>query len=133
VARFALEQLDHVAISVRDLPRAIRWYQDALGLTSPRPVTGKEDPPIFLFAGSTAIAFFAASGSDPAPPALYDDGNVAMMHICFRTSREHFEIAHKELEGSGLEVRFEDHGICHSIYFSDPDGYRLEISTYELE
>lgn len=129
---FELEQIDHVALSVRDLPRAIRWYQEVLGLKSPRHVTGEEDPPIFLFAGSTAISFFPATGSDPAPPPLYDDGDVAMMHVCFRTGRSDFEAARKELEKSGLDLRFEDHGICHSVYFSDPDGYRIEISTYEL-
>lgn len=129
---FELEQIDHVALSVRDLPRAIRWYQEVLGLKSPRPVSGDEDPPIFLFAGSTAISFFPATGSDPAPPSLYDDGDIAMMHVCFRTARSDFETARKELERLGLDLRFEDHGICHSVYFSDPDGYRIEISTYEL-
>jgi catechol 2,3-dioxygenase-like lactoylglutathione lyase family enzyme len=129
---FELEQIDHIALSVRDLPRAIRWYQEVLGLKSPRQVTGEEEPPIFLFVGSTAISFFPATGSDPAPPRLYDDGDVAMMHMCFRTGRSDFETARKELEKWGLDLRFEDHGICHSVYFSDPDGYRIEISTYEF-
>ena len=67
MARFELEQIDHVALSVRDMPRAIRWYREVLGLTSPGDITGHEDPPIFLSAGTTAISFFPATGDDPAP------------------------------------------------------------------
>lgn len=93
---------------------------------------GHEEPPIFLFAGTTAISFFPATEDDPAPPSSYSDGDVAMMHICFRTSRAQFEIARHDLAERAVDLRFEDHGICHSVYFSDLDGYRIEISTYEL-
>ena len=55
-----------------------------------------------------------------------------MMHVCFRTSRTQFEIARNDLKERGLDLRFENHGICHSLYFSDPDGFRIEISTYDL-
>lgn len=129
---FSLEQIDHVALSVRDMRRSIDWYRTVLGLTSPHEVTGDEEPPIFLFAGSTAISFFPATGTDPAPPPLYDDGDVAMMHVCFRTDRPNFERAQVDLQERGIEFRFEDHRICHSIYFSDPNGYRIEISTYDV-
>jgi catechol-2,3-dioxygenase len=26
----------------------------------------------------------------------------------------------------------QDHGVSHSIYFEDPDGVELELTTYEL-
>jgi len=29
-------------------------------------------------------------------------------------------------------VEFQNHGIAHSIYFRDPDGHELEITTYEV-
>ena len=28
--------------------------------------------------------------------------------------------------------RLEDHGVAHSLYFADPDGHRLELTTYEI-
>lgn len=111
---------------------SIDWYQEVLGLHSRHPVAGTEDPPIFLFAGTTAISFFPALRADPEPPPLYEDGNVAMMHVCFRTDRANFDAARSELADRQIQLRFEDHGICHSIYFSDPDGYRIEISTYDV-
>jgi catechol-2,3-dioxygenase len=32
------------------------------------------------------------------------------------------------------DITFEsaDHGIAHSVYVSDPDGHRIEITTYEI-
>ena len=25
-----------------------------------------------------------------------------------------------------------DHGACHSVYFDDPDGHQIELTTYEV-
>ena len=36
------------------------------------------------------------------------------------------------LAAEGVEVQFSDHGISHSIYFDDPDGHQLELTTYEV-
>ena len=33
---------------------------------------------------------------------------------------------------SGIEFRFSDHGACHSVYFKDPDGHQIELTTYEV-
>jgi catechol-2,3-dioxygenase len=32
----------------------------------------------------------------------------------------------------GIDVRLADHGVADSLYFSDPDGHRLELTTYEI-
>ena len=39
----------------------------------------------------------------------------------------------RELEKRGIKFEFQDHEIAHSIYFRDPDGHQLEITTYEVE
>ncbi len=41
--------------------------------------------------------------------------------------------AQRELASRGIAFHFRDHEISHSIYFRDPDGIELEITTYELE
>jgi catechol-2,3-dioxygenase len=46
--------------------------------------------------------------------------------------REAFESAQSELSHRGIEFRFSDHGTAHSVYFSDPDGHQLELTTYEV-
>ncbi len=38
----------------------------------------------------------------------------------------------RELKERGIDFEFEDHKIAHSIYFRDPDGFDLEITTYEI-
>ncbi len=55
-----------------------------------------------------------------------------MRHLAFRVDRGNFEKAQDELRRRGIEFRFEDHEISHSIYFFDPDGHELEITTYEI-
>ena len=39
----------------------------------------------------------------------------------------------RELKRRGIKFGFQDHEISHSIYFDDPDGHKLEITTYELQ
>lgn len=51
----------------------------------------------------------------------------------FWADRQNFQVARRELSAKGIAVFFQDHDICHSIYFADPDGHQLEITTYDLD
>ena len=55
-----------------------------------------------------------------------------MLHLAFRADRKSFLAAQEELKHHGITFEFQDHEISHSIYFRDPDGHELEITTYEL-
>lgn len=37
-----------------------------------------------------------------------------------------------ELKQRGITFEFQDHQAAHSIYFKDPDGHQLEITTYDI-
>jgi catechol 2,3-dioxygenase-like lactoylglutathione lyase family enzyme len=120
---FRLEGLDHVAIEVADLDAAERWYAETLGLERAHP---EWDPPRVMTAGGTGVALFPASdggedGSAPHP-----------LHIAFRVDRASFDAARDELPRRGVELRESDHGSAHSVYFTDPDGHRLELTTYDV-
>lgn len=119
---FKLQQIDHVGIHVADTERSANWYQDILGLDLHRPETPSS--PIEVFAGTTGIALFPVDEAYPPTPGSW--------HLAFKTDRAGFDAARVELEERGIECRFADHGYSRSIYFSDPDGYRLEITTYEV-
>ena len=125
-----LDHIDHVAITVRDLQRSMQWYRDVLGLERRYEDAWGGEPPWMTCAGDTCVALFPAEGEireAPAPPE-----SIAMRHFAFRIDRPGFEEARLDLTQRGLEPRFEDHGVSHSLYIADPDGHRIEITTYDV-
>ena|SRR5437660_11774589 len=125
-----LEGIDHVALAVRDVEEAAKWYADVLGFE--RRYKGMWDGiPTFIGKGNTAIALFPARGGDSKPAAR--TGEIRMLHLAFRANRDGFLTAQEELRRRGIKFEFQDHEISRSIYFRDPDGHELEITTYELD
>jgi catechol 2,3-dioxygenase-like lactoylglutathione lyase family enzyme len=126
---FQLEAIDHVALAVSDPERSADWYVEVLGFER------KHDDvwngrPIFLAKGKTGIALFHAHNGAPLVSSKSD--HIGMTHFAFRGSRAEFLSAQRDLKSRGINFEFRDHKISHSIYFSDPDGIRLEITTYEV-
>jgi catechol-2,3-dioxygenase len=121
-----LEGIDHVAISVRDIESSANWYIDVLGFK--RLHEGMwNGVPTFIGKGTTALALFPAKSDEPVR------GGIRMLHLAMRADRKNFLVAQDELKQRGIKFGFEDHQISHSIYFHDPDGHVLEITTNELE
>jgi len=124
-----IEALDHVALSVRDLERSARWYANVLGFK--RLHEGMWDGvPIFVGNGDAAIALFPAS--EEIGSMSHDRAAVRALHFAFRADRENFLCAQDELKKRAIPFDFQNHEISHSIYFRDPDGHQIEITTYEL-
>lgn len=127
MVRYGNQGLDHVAIGVADVERSRGFYADVLGFERAHDAW---DRPVVMAAGDTGVAIFDRHG----PPAA-DDGDpppARILHVAFRVDRDGLERARAELAERGLEVQFSDHGISHSIYFEDPDGHRLELTTYDV-
>jgi catechol 2,3-dioxygenase-like lactoylglutathione lyase family enzyme len=125
-----IEQIDHVALTVKDQARSIDWYHDVLGLER-RHAGVWGDVPAMMCAGETCVALFRAYSPEPnAPP---DHNTIAMRHLAFKVDRANFEQAQQELKARGIEFEFQDHMISHSIYFNDPDGHQIELTTYDVE
>jgi catechol 2,3-dioxygenase-like lactoylglutathione lyase family enzyme len=124
--RFEAQSIDHVEVFVRDIPAAVRWYGEVLGLAEMR----RWDPePVMIGAGGTMLALFQASagakpgGEEGAPPLRWH-------RVAWRTDRAGFEAAQKHLTSLGIPFRGPvDHGGPLSIYFRDPDGHPLEITV----
>jgi catechol-2,3-dioxygenase len=123
VARFRTEGLDHVALAVSDLDRAESFYSEVLGLER---VIPEWDPPRVMASEGSGIALF------PEQDDSLRDTPPRILHVAFRVDREAFEAAQTELSERGIDTSFSDHGASHSIYFEDPDGHRLELTTYEV-
>jgi catechol 2,3-dioxygenase-like lactoylglutathione lyase family enzyme len=120
---FHVQGLDHVALAVRDQQVSDGWYRDVLGLEREH-ADEWGDTPIALMAHGSGLALFKAPpDSNPA---------VGLRHIAFRVDRENFDIAQDDLRARGIAFEFQDHAVSQSIYFEDPDGLRLELTTYEV-
>jgi catechol 2,3-dioxygenase-like lactoylglutathione lyase family enzyme len=124
-----VEGIDHVALAVRDVARSVAWYQQVLELERLHEDVWGEFPAM-VGIGATALALFPIQSEQPKPPPGKD--TVAMRHVAFRANRSGFEAAQSRLKRLGIEFEFQDHEIAHSVYFLDPDGHQIEITTYEI-
>ena len=121
-----LQGLDHIALAVPDMAKAIAWYCEVLGLERQH-AEAWGDVPAFVGKGNTGIAFFPEQENAADQPKAG-----SLRHFAFRTDRAGFVRAQGELKERGIDWHFQDHGISHSIYFRDLNGLRLEITTYEV-
>ncbi len=126
---FRIEHIDHVALTVRDVTASIAWYKDVLGLEQ-RHAEAWNNRPAMLCAGETCLALFEAHEDNPddAPNA---DTTLIMKHLAFRVDRDNFEAAQEALRAWDIPFTYSDHTISESIYFHDPNGHRLELTTYD--
>jgi catechol 2,3-dioxygenase-like lactoylglutathione lyase family enzyme len=53
-------------------------------------------------------------------------------HLAFRLDRANFKAAQEALRQQGIEFEFQDHMVVHSVYFYDPDGHLIELTSYQL-
>jgi catechol-2,3-dioxygenase len=125
-----LERIDHIAITVKDVESSLKWYKETLGLE--QYYEGEwNGVPVMVGKCGTCIAIFKVKGENPLPSSAGKDTS-AMIHLAFRADRINFEEAQTQLTDKNIRFEFSDHKISHSIYFKDPDGHQLEITTYEI-
>ncbi len=137
---FRVDQIDHVEFFVPRRRQAAAWYARVLGLEIvPEYEHWAEDPggPLMISSdgGSTQLALFRGTPQE--------DRETAGFHlVAFRVGAAGFvEFLRKlpELElvdHQGRQVTADltsDHGKAFSVYFSDPWGHRLELTTYDHE
>ena len=126
---FNIECLDHVALLVTDLERSVEWYTRVLGLK--RHYAEAWDIPVVLYAGTTGVALFPANSKEPKLSAIPRQ-TIVMQHFAFRVSRADFEEAQRNFQRREIKYEFQDHDVAHSIYIYDPDGYEVELTTYDV-
>src|SRR6201997_4429991 len=137
---YAPKRLNHLAYVTRDTAATVKFWTEVMQMPLVEavmndrvPSTGDPFPYVHFFFrmqdGST-IAFFEAVGlparSEPAHPAYLVFDHLAL-EVGTRAEGDEWRdwvVAH-QVDVLGPV----DHGIIYSVYFHDPNGIRLEITT----
>ncbi len=110
--------IDHVVLHVQDLDRSKRFYMDLLGFE----VAHEGGRNSFLkSSGGQVIALFEKKDQDI-------HAGDEMNHMALRLASGEYEEVKGILEAEGIRVHGRP-GDDHCIYFSDPDGHRLQVLT----
>src|SRR2546423_15402148 len=121
-----LEQVDHIALRCASPEATKSWYMSVLGFEHVFPGLWSGIP-IVLRLGSTFITLFPQKENQPTAV------NGPAWHLALRAATyADFRSAQAELQTRGIAFQFRDHDIAHSIYLFDPDGFMLEITTYDI-
>lgn len=134
---FKVLQIDHVEVFVPDRYEAARWYERSLGLQivaecEPWAIDGG---PLMISSdgGSTKLALFEGH-PEPATQLM------AFRRVAFRVTGAGFgEFLRRLPELQLVDARRRpvtadsvvDHQQAYSIYFDDPYGHQLEVTTYD--
>ena len=115
-----------------DLPRAVRFYQDQLGLQL---LESGERLCVFSVADKQVLLLFRSGRTlkpIPTPGGMIPPHDAAgQLHVAFAVSKEDFTAWEKHLIERGIaiesKVSWPRGGL--SIYFRDPDNHLVELVT----
>lgn len=134
-ADIMLKGLHHSAYRCRDSEETRRFYEDFLGLplVEALPIettrTGRQADVLhtfFAMADGSCLAFF----EEPGEPFDFKQQRDFDLHIALTIEAQELEPMLARGRAAGIESRgVSDHGFCRSIYFRDPNGYVIELTT----
>jgi catechol 2,3-dioxygenase-like lactoylglutathione lyase family enzyme len=117
--------LHHTALVSSDVEQTIRFYQDLLGFPLTEVVENRDYPGsthfFFDIGHQNLLAFFDFPGLDVGPYAEVLGG---LHHMAISVAPDRWQAIVDRLEEAGVEH------VVHSgvsVYFTDPDGARIEL------
>ena len=124
-----LKGIHHIALNVKDLDRAERFYTDVLGFQVTHRFS-KGVRHLMLKTGNASIALFEALELEvkEAMNLLSEEG---YLHLAFEADPTDFESIIKELQSKNIDINNGPvkRGDGESIYLNDPDDNHLEIHS----
>ncbi len=108
-----IERVDFVALSSKDLPKAVDFYENALGLQ--RSVYLEERNYAEFETGNLTLSVIDAE-------KMGMEHQIRGHHIALHVAD--VEAAREQLEARGVQFEGDilDTGVCHMAFFKDPDG-----------
>jgi catechol 2,3-dioxygenase-like lactoylglutathione lyase family enzyme len=129
-ARSTAGGVHHVALMCADVERTIGFYQGLLGFPLVEIFENRDyrgSTHLFFDIGhDNCLAFFDFPGLDLGPYAEVIGG---LHHIAISVAPAVWAAARARLEEAGVACHVDSES---SLYFSDPDGVRLELIAEEL-
>lgn len=131
--------IDHLDLVVSDLPRSLAFYQGLLGplgWTRAREIEGERGEPVVYIGGvppNRPMALSLRQAQSSAHGVPYDRYAVGIHHVAFSAgSREEVDgrAAWLREQGAAIESGPEEYGYTpgyYAVFFSDPDGIKLEV------
>jgi catechol 2,3-dioxygenase-like lactoylglutathione lyase family enzyme len=107
-----VKQLNHVTLFVQDVQKSVTFYQSLFGM----PVLTPQEPGINLKAGSGFIGVYPAQGRA-----------TGINHVCLGLDNFAPDIVLKKLTDRGLDANIRLRGDTKELYFTDPDGVRVQL------
>lgn len=138
-----VERMNHFAWRCRDAEETRRFYEDVVGLPLAHviradhvPSTGEYSPYTHIFfrlADGSFIAFFDLGDDEAAIPSPNTPSWVNHIALQVADMDQLLEMK-KRLEAAGVDVLgVTDHHIIQSIYFFDPNGFRIEFTCWSVD
>ena len=130
-----IKGLHHNAYRCRDSEETRAFYEDflelplAASLVITESKTGRATRALHTFYGladGSYLAFFEV----PDEPFDFVEQHDYDLHIALEVERDHLDRMLEKGKAAGVETRgVSDHDFIHSIYFRDPNGYVIELTT----
>ena len=133
--------LHHHALACRDAEETRHFYEDVLGMPmvaaiqeSTHPRSGAQSAYLHLFfemADGTCLAFFDYPDYFASLDANQLEPRDSLVHHIALEVQGYakIELFKQRLAAHGVALREIDHGYCRSLYFVDPNGLKLELTT----
>ena len=122
-----IERIDHIALVVTSLETSVAWYLDMFGFENFGTAPGSG----VTYIGNSDTRLAMLEASDESPFSLPVNQGARACHFAFRTNGAAYAGYKNRLDREGISYDKLIHSGSQSIYFSDPDGYMMEITTYD--
>jgi len=110
----AVKSMNHVSVFVPNVQKSVEFYQGLFGM----PLLTRQDPGINLSTGSGFLGIY---------PAQAGATTGSINHVCFGMENFDADAVLKQLVDRGLKGNIRLRGDTKELYFTDPDGIRVQL------
>ena len=111
---------NHVSVFVPDVKKSVAFYQDLFGL----PVLTRQDPGINLNCGTGFLGIYPLPANATAS---------RIDHLCLGMPSFDADAVLKQLTDRGIKANIRMRGDTKELYFTDPDGIRVQLQDLKYK